>query len=264
MASSGHDSVSLDSEFQSRKQIIGANIQKILRNVRDMNRMITKIGTELENAQIQSQLHQITHITGQLAKDTCKLLEALNGLKTGPDNQRQWRHDRENLQEEFTNALNQYQDAQRQATKKEKELVKKLRDINFYSQEQGDLVDANVCSSTKQQDRINTQLIIEEEDTIRQLQEREQAISHLESSIVDLHTTFRALATMALDQGERIDSIEKNIDKTEVLVEEGATAVAKAEVHKNQARKKKLCLVVTGLILLAIIVGIIVWKVMPS
>ena len=133
MASSGHYSVSLDSEFQSRKKDIGSNIQKILGNVRSMNRMISKIGTELENAQIQSQLHQITHNTGQLAKDTCKLLKALNGLETGPENQRQWKLDREDLQEEFTNALNQYQDAQRQAAKKEKELVKKLRFTHFMS-----------------------------------------------------------------------------------------------------------------------------------
>ena len=264
MASSGHDSVSLDSEFQSRKKVIGSNVQKILGNVRSMNRMITKIGTELENAQIQSQLHQITHNTGQLAKDTCKLLKALNSFENGSDYQRQWRLDREDLQEEFANALNQYQDAQRQATKKEKELVKKLRDTNFYNQEQGILHDANVCSSTKQQDRINAQLHIEEEDTIRQLQERELAISHLESNIVDLNATFRALATMAHDQGEIIGTIEANIDETKGKVEDGTKDIRKAEVHKNQARKKKLCLLITGLILLAIIIGIIVWVVMKS
>ena len=262
MASSGQNSVSLDSEFQSRKKVIGSNIQKILGNVRSMNRMITKIGTELENAQIQSQLHQITHNTGQLAKDTCKLLKALNGLETGPENQRQWRLDREDLQEEFTNALNQYQDAQRQATKKEKELIKKLRDTHFYNQEQGNLVDRNVCSSTKQQDQINTQLLIEEEDTIRQLQDRERSILHLESSIVDLHTTFTVLATMAHDQGEKVESIAENIDKTKGSIEDGTKQLNQAEVHKNQARRKKLCLVITGLILLAIIIGIIVWQVM--
>ena len=61
MESTRHNSVGQDSEYHSRKKVIGSNIQKILGNVRSMNRMITKIGTEQENAQIQSQLHQITH-----------------------------------------------------------------------------------------------------------------------------------------------------------------------------------------------------------
>ena len=78
--------------------------------------------------------HQVTHYTGQLAKDTSKHLKDLNNISTGSaggvasqSEQRQWRLQRERLQEDFTNALNKFQAAQRQAAQKEKEVVKKSR-----------------------------------------------------------------------------------------------------------------------------------------
>ena len=92
--------------------------------------------------------HQVTHYTGQLAKDTSKHLKDLSSISTGSvdgiasqSEQRQWRLQRERLQEDFTNALNKFQAAQRQAAQKEKEVVKKSRnagnkfisiDLRFY------------------------------------------------------------------------------------------------------------------------------------
>ena len=83
--------------------------------------------------------HQVTHYTGQLAKDTSKHLKDLNNISTGSagglasqSEQRQWRLQRERLQEDFTNALNKFQAAQRQAAQKEKEVIKKSRNTGNY------------------------------------------------------------------------------------------------------------------------------------
>ena len=83
--------------------------------------------------------HQVTHYTGQLAKDTSKHLKDLNNISTGSagglasqSEQRQWRLQRERLQEDFTNALNKFQAAQRQAAQKEKEVIKKSRNAGNY------------------------------------------------------------------------------------------------------------------------------------
>jgi len=70
-------------DFQRLSQNVGTNIQKILQNVASMQRMITQIGTPQDNQQLQSQLHQIQHYTGQLAKDSAKHLKDLNGAVTG-------------------------------------------------------------------------------------------------------------------------------------------------------------------------------------
>merc|ERR1712013_666498 len=107
---------------------IGTNIQKILQNGSSMQRMISQIGTAQDNQQLQNQLHQIQHYTGQLAKDTSSQLKELNSY---PPEQaldpRQWKLQRERLQADFTKALDNFQRAQRSAAQKEKEAIKKYK-----------------------------------------------------------------------------------------------------------------------------------------
>ena len=66
-------------------------------------------------------------------------MKDLNNISTGSaggiasqSEQRQWRLQRERLQEDFTNALNKFQAAQRQAAQKEKEVIKKSRNAGNY------------------------------------------------------------------------------------------------------------------------------------
>ena len=68
--------------------------------------------------------HQIQHYTGQLAKDTSKHLHDMNN---GVGDQRQWRLQKDRLQNDFTKALNSFQAAQRTAAQKEKEAIKRAK-----------------------------------------------------------------------------------------------------------------------------------------
>ena len=100
---------------------------------------------------------------------------------------------------------------------------------------------------------------------------------------------------MVHEQGETIDSIEANVDTASITVHDGTEQLRQAERYKvrhqkllvftphiifilnfyffcfilfyhiiifqNKARKKKVCLAITGIVILAIIIGIIVWQV---
>ena len=130
----GADSGQMSSDFHRLSQTVGSNVQKILQNVSSMQRMIANIGTPQDNQQLQTQLHQIQHYTGQLAKDTSKHLKQLNeygdqanASLVSASEQRQWRLQRERLTNDFTKALNSFQAAQRAAAQKEKDVVKKAR-----------------------------------------------------------------------------------------------------------------------------------------
>ena len=94
-----------------------------------MQRMIAQIGTPQDNQQLQNQLHQIQHYTGQLAKDTSTHLHDLsNGVSTlSQSEQRQWRLQKERLHNDFTKALNGFQAAQRTAAQKEKDVIKRAK-----------------------------------------------------------------------------------------------------------------------------------------
>ncbi|QQP57823.1 Syntaxin-12, partial [Caligus rogercresseyi] len=77
-----------------------------------------------------------------------------------------------------------------------------------------------------------TQLLLEEEHNLEQLHEREAAMRQLESDIVDVNTIFTDLATMVHDQGEIVDSIEANVESTQVRVSEGTEQLRQAEQYK--------------------------------
>jgi len=244
-----------ETEFQRLAQNIGTNIQKILQNVSSMQRMITQIGTPQDSTQLQNQLHQIQHYTGQLAKDSSKQLKELNNYPPEEAlDPRQWKLQRERLQSDFTRALDNFQRAQRSAAQKEKDVIKKFKNHGGLSQPQGDdnLIDIEGGGQSK------TQLMLEEEHNLEQLQERERAVRQLEADIGDVNQIFKDLAAMVHDQGEMVDSIEANVETASIRVNEGTDQLRQAERYQNKARRKKLILAIIGAVVLAIIIAIIV------
>lgn len=254
-----------ETDFQKLAQNIGSNIQKILQNVSSMQRMIAQIGTPQDNQQLQNQLHQIQHYTGQLAKDTSTHLHDLsNGVSTlSQSEQRQWRLQKERLHNDFTKALNGFQAAQRTAAQKEKEVIKRAKGAaagNLAGPGGRNLIDMEEGQQSQEEQQRKQQMLIQEEYDLEQLQERERSIRQLESDILDVNTIFKDLATLVHDQGEMIDSIEANVESTHVRVSEGTEHLRQAETYKNKARKKKLCLLLIGIIVLGIVIGIIAWQ----
>lgn len=254
-----------DTDFQKLAQNIGTNIQKILQNVSSMSRMINQIGSPQDNQQLQNQLHQIQHYTGQLAKDTSTDLHSLsNGISTlSQSEQRQWRLQKERLHNDFTKALNSFQAAQRTAAQKEKETIKaakREKGMGGLAGPGGQEPLVDIEGQSQEQQQRHQQMLIQEEHDIEQLQERERAVRQLESDILDVNTIFKDLATLVHDQGEVIDSIEANVESTQVRVQEGTEQLRQAETYKNKARKKKFILAIILVIVLAIIIGIIAWQ----
>lgn len=62
------------------------------------------------------------------------------------------------------------------------------------------------------------------------------------------------------EQGETIDSIEANVERTTDFVSQGAQQLRDASTYKNKIRRKKLILALIGALILTIIVIIIIWK----
>lgn len=246
-----------ETEFQRLAQNIGTNIQKIQQSVSSMQRMITQIGTPQDSNQLQNQLHQIQHYTQQLAKDSSKQLKELNNYP--PEDAldpRQWKLQRERLQADFTKALDNFQRAQRSAAQKEKDVIKKYKNqggLGMPSTE-SNLIDIEGAGNSQ----MKTQMMLEEEQNLEQLQERERAVRQLEADIMDVNQIFKDLAAMVHDQGEMVDSIEANVESASIRVNEGTDQLRQAERWQNKARKKKIILMIIGAIVLAIIIGIIV------
>jgi len=167
---------------------------------------------------------------------------------------------KERLAEEFTTALNMFQGTQRRAAQKEKEQMQRVRANSGlgdpfgggrYGEQLIELQDNSGKQDAQVMDEMNLQM----------LEEQEQAIRQLESDISDVNQIFKELGAMVHEQGEVIDSIEASVEKTEVFVGEGASQLRQASNYQTKLRKKKCILAICLTVVLAVIIGIIIWQV---
>lgn len=68
-----------------------------------------------------------------------------------------------------------------------------------------------------------------------------------------MNQIFKDLARIVHDQGEMVDSIEANVEHATIFVEQGNTNVQQALHYQNQARKKKILLLIFLCVLIFII-----------
>ena len=90
---------------------------------------------------------------------------------------------------------------------------------------ESNLIDIEGAGNTQ----MKTQMMLEEEQNLEQLQERERAVRQLEADITDVNQIFKDLAAMVHDQGEMVDSIEANVETSSIRVNEGAEQLRQAE-----------------------------------
>lgn len=250
-------------------QTIGTNIQKISQNVSSMKRMVNLLGTTQDSQDLRQQLHQIQHYTQNLVKDTSSNLRELQGIPVpaSPSEQREWKMQKERLAEEFTATVNAFQEIQRYELQKEREEVRRTRansniapppsnDLFHDSRFSDQLIELQDSSGTR---RYQMQEQLQDEMNMQLLQEQEQAVQQLEQNISEVNDIFKELAAMVHDQGEIVDSIEASVEKTEVMVEEGASQLRQASNYSTKLRKKKCILLACLAGILTVLIAIIYW-----
>jgi len=230
-------------DFHRKAQAIASNIQKITQNVASITRMVGQIGSSVHDSspELRSQLHKITHYTGQLAKDTNEELKELN--KFNLNDQRQLKLQREKLTSDFSAVLNSFQNIQRSAAQKEKESLKASTTTKTPFLEGPP--QQHATSQHQQRQQQTFQDLQEDEQEMEQLRLRELAIRQLESDILDVNQIFKELATMVHEQGEVIDSIESHVESAQIEVSEGASQLQQAHTFQNKSRRKQLCIIST-------------------
>ncbi|XP_041358820.1 syntaxin-7-like isoform X2 [Gigantopelta aegis] len=251
------------SEHSRLAQTVGNNIQKIQQNVTQIQKLVTQIGTREDSDDIRNRVHQTTHYTNQLAKETNTYLKELAHLQppSNPSEQRQWKMQKERLTEEFSDALKNFQTTQRTAAEKEKASMARARAHSTVERSpfmdeippppEQDLMGTPGFSQTK------AVLQMEQDIDLDGLREREEAIKKLESDIMDVNQIFKDLGMLVHEQGEVLDCIEANIESTQIHVEEGTSQLSKARDYQSKARWKKCCCIIV-LIVILIIVAIII------
>lgn len=93
--------------------------------------------------------------------------------------------------------------------------------------------------------------------TLNQMKDRFQDVKVIERSIIELHQLFLDLQTMVVEQGDMINRVEFNVDKTCDYTEEAAADMKMAVEYQKSIWKKKWFLVVIAIILILIVIVIL-------
>ncbi|XP_061563041.1 syntaxin-7 [Cololabis saira] len=235
-------------------QNISSNIQSITLLTSELQRTVSSLGTEQDTSQLRQTLQQKVQRGNQLAKETDRLIKAFSTLPIGPD-QRQRKLQKDRLLNDFSAALNSFQKTQRQAADKEREFVARVRASSRVSGGQPDDSFGHAPPSYSQM-QDQTEAITEED--LRLIQERELGIRQLESDITDINDIFKDLGMMVHEQGTMIDSIEANVENADVNVQNATQQLSQAANYQRSSRKK-MCILMVLLAVVAVVIGLIIW-----
>nr|XP_002123047.1 syntaxin-7 [Ciona intestinalis] len=241
-------------DYTRLTQLIGTNIQKIAQNVQEFKRMVNQLGTNQDTPDLRNRLHQRQHHTNQISKDTARYLKDVKGLPStqAAAEQRRRKTQTERLMADFSDVLNSFQAAQREAATTEKECVARVRASSTAHQEPGSDVLINIQGTMQDQQQATVSA-----EELQDIEERETAIRQLEADIMDVNMIFKDLGTMVHEQGEMIDSIEANVEHAEQDVVQGNVQLVQARASQSSARKKKLIcfiLLIVAIVVIALII----------
>lgn len=85
------------------------------------------------------------------------------------------------------------------------------------------------------------------------LKARDQEMTSIVKSIVELNQIFHDINTLVINQGSVLDRIDYNIETVQHRVEAGAVELSKAERSIRGARKMKLILMLSGIVILMLL-----------
>merc|ERR1712223_440545 len=257
--------------FNEHSRTISSNIHLIIQKTVEIEKNTKEIGRIQDTLEFRKKLHALQHDTEKIAKRTSNLLKIVNEMSNNERKakgaltleMRQRRTEKERLNESFSKALLNFQNAQRMMDKLEKRYSSDTMSDVLDSKEvvTGKLIDIyDIDEDTMQSDSVSgdqKQLQMIEDDKVRQLEEREKEMSQLESDIIDVNTIFKDLSMMVHEQGDVVDSIENNVESTYIQIQDGNQQLKKAAEYKRKTNKLKFfCLSFVIVILVVVIIVI--------
>jgi len=95
------------------------------------------------------------------------------------------------------------------------------------------------------------------------IDETNQGTKKIVSDMASLHEATKILQGMVVQQGANIQKVENNTAQADVLIDDATENVVVADKYSTSARKKILCLVITGVAvtIAVIIILLFVFKV---
>lgn len=91
-------------------------------------------------------------------------------------------------------------------------------------------------------------------DTIKEIQERHDAVKDMEKNLKELHQVFLDMAVLVQAQGEQLDDIESHVARANSFVRSGAQQLQTARKHQKNTRKWTCYAIILLLVIILIVI----------
>ncbi|GAB6029986.1 LD27581p [Chamberlinius hualienensis] len=229
-----------DSRFSQLSDAVGNNIFAINAGSTSLERILKLIGTPKDNSALRDNIHNTQQKTNVSIYRSTDLIKELASLSTSGRKQHKLRTER--LENEFKESVKRYSSLQMQ-------LADKIRTAysfkNVLASEEDESTDRTSLLEAEAKQMMQRQQVISNLEFEQEYaREREDQIHQLEEDILDINQIFRDLGALVHEQGDTINTIEANIDRTYQTVDAGRQELQKASNYQKSYRKKICCFAV--------------------
>ncbi|XP_074037650.1 syntaxin 13 [Leptinotarsa decemlineata] len=233
------------SEFNSYADNVVTNIYTINSSIKTLDNALKVIGTKKDNQGVRNQIHVTQLSTNQIASATSRNIHKMKLIVAKGDKHKLLQV--EKLEGNFKDTVGRYYKLQKEVANKQKSHLLLQEYVTSENASGEDLEQERQAQKTREM-AFEQDMLLERESRIRQI----------ESDILDVNQIMRELGSLVHVQGETIDSIENSIDHAVGNIEEGTEQLIKASRYQSRYRRKLVYLVLIGLVIAAILIGILV------
>jgi len=259
-------------EFFEQVEEIRTNIEKIAANVEEVKKKHSAILSapqpdDKDKEELEELMAEIkktaNKVRGKLKVIEQNIEQEENSNRTSADLRiRKTQH--ATLSRRFVEVMSDYNTTQTDYRERCKGRIQRQLEITGRSVQNEEL--ENMLESGNP--AIFTQGIIMETQQAKQsladIEARHRDIIKLENSIRELHDMFVDMAMLVESQGEMIDRIEFNVEKSVDYVDTAVADTKKALKYQSKARRKKMIVLAVVGVVVIIIIGIIIASVAGS
>ncbi|XP_029845995.2 syntaxin-12 [Ixodes scapularis] len=251
--------------FHQLSDNISSNIFSINTATSTLERATKQLGTQADTEAFRDKIHLTQQNANATIKMTSASLHDLAGLIGPADKQLRLQSDR--LRNEFQEVVKRYSNLQKEvATRQRYSMCKpaaapRTRTSGWggleaqREEEEAALIPGLESPQSPVQQQQHLVADLDYENAL--LAERERRMRQIETDMLDCNQIFKDLATLVHEQGETINSIEGNIESTQINTSQAVDQLRSAAQYQKKYRKKACCLLtlaVIGIAALALVI----------
>ncbi|KAL2260984.1 hypothetical protein VTK26DRAFT_4830 [Humicola hyalothermophila] len=261
----GPSAYSDDPEFQRLSQDLMNKLFRLNGNNQRLSGEVSHLGTRRDTPRVRERVHELIEESRDMFKEVG---EGVKKIKTWEDVTPTQKYMQQKLSREFEGSLTEFQNLQRQALEKQKASVTAARAaIDSETGHPSDPASPHLRHHHQQQQQQQqqqelTRLAPQDEVDFQEalIIEREQEIRNIEQGVGDLNVLFQQVAQIVTEQGEVLDTIERNVEVVRDDTRGADRELRSAARYQKNARSKACCLllilaVILTIVLLAVFLG---------